>query len=175
MNRKEMYVIFGFAIALLIIIFSIAIISLRSTQSNNSSLTPTPTVAFVGNPQPPVRYDADAQDRLVDKDINRKTLSPSDQDAKNKIKALAQNTQTGVINQSANITLYYIQAADMVQVEIETTNITQAKQEANTWLRGQGLSQNGICNFPTMFFLNSDIANQLRNTNIVFNPLPEGC
>jgi hypothetical protein len=124
--------------------------------------------------RPPVQYNEDAQQQLVDKINHKPTLEFSDQKAK-QILLASLNNQSGIAYQSPQITIGYLKTGDFFQVEILTTNIQTAKDEANVWFRAQGLSQKGICNLPVQFFLNWNIANQLRNQNIIFNPLPQGC
>ena len=37
------------------------------------------------------------------------------------------------------------------------------------------MSQQGICDLPVGFYLSPDTANLIKNTNFIFNPLPDGC
>jgi hypothetical protein len=48
-----------------------------------------------------------------------------------------------------------------------------AKKEAVDWLKTQGLSQEGVCNLPLMFYVSDKTTNQTGGET--FNPLPPGC
>lgn len=170
--------IIAIAIILLIIVASIAIITLNSNNAPSQEagiLTPTPTTVINAG-VPPVSYDTDATDKIIEKVQNRQQLSEVDRLAKQKILShLPANETSGYVYQSPLIRIEYLQAPDAFLIEIMTTNISKAKAEANVWLRAQGLSQKGICTIPISFYLNWEVAQRLRDTNIIFNPLPNSC
>jgi hypothetical protein len=125
---------------------------------------------------PPVPYDDAAQDLLLKKTINRKPLSPSDERAKAKILGLLpKGEKSGTLYSSPNVDIGYISSANDLSVEILTTDIDMAKKEAVDWFMIQGFSQKAICDYPVSFYLNLDVAESLRDKNIVFNPLADWC
>ncbi len=187
-RKKEDYFVIGLGVVLVVVIFMIAFIVAKENQQKpeeNISIVPTdsPTAAPVPtrqtdqpNSNPPVLYDDNAQNKLVAYVKARQPISDTDKLAKAKMLALRpENQMSGVIHQTQNIRIDYTRSADLFQVEILTTNVQDAKNEANIWLRTQGLSQDGICKLPIGFYLNYDIANELRETGYVFNPLANGC
>lgn len=189
MKRKENILVIIFGVTLAIIIITIAMVGLNSktnipsndTTKNQDLLLIYPTQKFhtaiqdyLYHSNPPVAYNQSAQKKLVDKIVNKQSLSLSDQTAKQKLITTIGNT-SGTLYHSPQIDVVYLQSADFFQVEILTTDITTAKEEANIWFRSQGLSHQGICNLPVQFFINWNVANQLRNSNLIFNPLPENC
>jgi hypothetical protein len=154
------------------------------TPSNNpiyktpTSTTPTilPTIPLPTETNPPIEYDDQATQLLLEKIKNKTPLSQNDQSAKSKILALLPEEQvSGIIYKSPNIIIDYTYSADAIEVEITTTNIDQAKQEAIDWFTEQGLSIDAICNMPVDFYLNYKIAESLRNSNTVFSPLAPQC
>jgi hypothetical protein len=125
---------------------------------------------------PPVTYDKEAQDLLLEKTKNRKQLSPSDERAKTKILGLLPPGKTsGTLYTSPNVIIGYVSSANDLNVEIQTTDIDTAKKEAVDWFINQGFSQEAICNYPVSFQLDGDVAESLRGKNILFNPLADGC
>jgi hypothetical protein len=195
--KIENIIIFTSAIILLLIVGSIIYIT-SSRQSLNSptqqqlqiNTTPAPqptqnilppaiinTQPIYPSPnEPPVRHDKQAQDSLLEKLRNRKSLSSSDTAAKTKmLSLLPQGEQSGILHATASAKIEYVNSADMFIVEILTADINSAKREAGNWFTNQGFSQDAICNYPIMFYLNWEISNQIKNLNITFNPLPLNC
>ena len=142
----------------------------KITDTPAASLTPTPTNIT----NPPVQYSPSGEQKLIDKVKNRTPLSESDSAAKQKILSTTQG-KSGIVYTSPDFTIEYVKSPDIFQVEIKNENIALIKEEAVSWFKTRGLSQEGICNLPVMFYLNWDTANKLRGTNTEFNPLPDGC
>ncbi len=182
-KQKENIFIIALAGLLLIIVFWIAILafSAEPTLQPEQQIQPTITITLTPTPthettSPPVKYDTAAQDKLLDKFNNRQALSSNDTFAKAKILAsLPPGQQSGIVYKTSNISIEYVHSPDLFQIEILTTDIAQAKAAANVWFRAQGMSQRGICDLPLLFYLNWEIANQMRGQNIQFSPLGNGC
>lgn len=177
MNKKEKYIIAALGSTLVIIAFTMIFFILSGSSSQEQSLNPTPAQTQTQKtitPRP--FYNQKAQARLLEKLNNRRTLSQQDTTAKEKmVSVFPSGKPSGILYSSNNIRIEYVSAADQVQVEIVTTDVFQAKKDAVVWLKLQGISQQAICDLPVMFYLNYSVANQLRNQNIIFNPLAEGC
>lgn len=175
--KKEDLLIFIFAGILLVIVIVIAAIALtskgvRDTNVTSLSPTPLPPVKTI----PPVQYNVQDEKKNLNIINTRPQLSPADVEVRKKIIAsIPGGNQSGVVYESSNVRIDYIQPHDIFQGEVLTVNITQAKQEASNWLRSQGLSQEGICILPIEFYLNYPIASQLQDTNTEFSTLPLGC
>jgi hypothetical protein len=181
-RNKVDYVVVVYAVFLLLIVLGIAYFAFTSIASpaNNPPLpTPIPTVTEVppAIPPPPlINYDTKAELRLVDKMRNRPQLSQIDASAKTTmLNTVLKGYNSGVAYESETVRIEYVKSLDLFMAEIKTTDIQQAKNDANVWFRGQGLSQEGICNLPVMFLLNLDTAEILKNKNILFSPLPNSC
>lgn len=190
-RRKEDYIVIIFAGVLLFIVFIIVILAFNAPNTSvqqQNAITPTPTPTLSPNEtepsptdsephsNPPVQHDSEAELKFLDKIENRRPLSDNDAFAKAKIIALLPQGETsGTVYQSGNIRIAYIEPGDVFQIEILTTNIDQAKAEANIWLRSKGISQQGICDIPIQFYLNWDIMQELKGSHIIFSPLPNGC
>lgn len=177
--KKTDIFIISVAVILLLIVVGIVILTLRANETpppvQNQIPTPTST-SIVNAGVPPIAYDSDATDKIIEKVQNRKQLSEVDRLAKQKIlSALPPEKTSGYVYQSSILRIEYLEAPDAFLIEIMTTNISKAKAEANVWLRSQGLSQKGICTIPISFYLNWEVAQRLRDKNIIFNPLPNSC
>lgn len=182
LKKKENLIYIGFAIILALVIIGIAVVLTNQDQVPAPTekvakplISPTPTPLAIFS-EPPVRYDPDGQEKLLEKKINRTPLSSNDATVKSKLLTyLPEGEVSGSIHESRTIRVTYLQSLDLFKVEILTADISAAKNEANTWFRQQGMTQKGICDLPLGFYLNWDVANSLRNSELVFNPLANGC
>lgn len=183
MSNKILIILTSVLIATIVV--SIIILGIQNQVSVKQSPTPQPIFSPVPQLEvlpgidtkkssPLVKYDSQASDKLIDKVQNRVSLSTSN--------ALARKTlidslgdKSGVLLLNDKIKLEYLVAPNIFQVEILTNDINQAKQEAVEYLKAKGLSSDGICNLPLMFYLNTEVTLQLTGKNIIFNPLPDGC
>lgn len=134
--------------------------------------TPTPIPTQVTNPIVP--FASGAADKLLQKVQNPEVLSEADLAIRIKLTDSLGNN-SGILNQTEIYRAEYVKSPDKFMVEILTTNIDLAKQEAINWFKGQGLSGDGICKLPIIFYLNYEVKNQLSGGGTTFNPLPEGC
>lgn len=180
MQAKYFYILLFLFVGFLTLI--VVALSRQGAISPALSPTPTPLVQATSVPsaqpttqtRPPVLYDTDATDGLIDRAKNRRELSASDTAVKQNFLNRTNNA-TGTLYQTPTIIIRYVKAPNDIEVEIKTQNISSAKQEALTWLASQGLSREGICNFPVMFYLNFQIREQLRGSQMTFNPAPDNC
>ena len=117
----------------------------------------------------------DPESRVLDYVQHRRQLSPSDLVAKKKIISLLSSTDhSGDLYHSSNINIDYTASVDLFQVEILTTSVDSAEQEAVNYFTQEGMSQTGICNLPVSFYLNFDVKNAIP-TDTPFSPLAPGC
>ncbi|HVF69111.1 MAG TPA: hypothetical protein VNA13_00955 [Xanthomonadales bacterium] len=189
MKIKKEYLIAGtFAVILTCIIAAITLFSLsqeKKTGEGSTDLTPIPqTTRPTGRislpsetkTNPPIKYSVEKAERMLEKLKNNAPLSESDSLAKQKILTLLPAGQvSGAVYSSSTVIIYFTSAVDNFQGEILTVDVVQAKKDAVVWFRSQGLSQKAICDMPVVFHLGVVAARQLRNMNIQFNPLAEGC
>jgi hypothetical protein len=187
MKKKEYLILIIFAVILLSIVIAIAYFAFIPVDpADNIPATPNPTRSQNQSGQdrpsnetktnPPIQYEETSAQKMLDRLSKRIPLSQSDQTARTKVLSLLPAGQvSGVLYRSQTVIIDYTNAADQFQAEILTVDISQAKNDATTWLKSQGLSQQGICNLPVVFYLSRNVLNQLRDKNYIFNPLAEGC
>lgn len=135
--------------------------------------TTVPTLALHVT-QIPIQIQ-DPQTRLLELIQNRQPLSADDLAAKNKMKLfLPKGHNSGIVYRATDFTIDYVQDPDLFQAEVLIPDVAKAKTEATYWFFSEGMSQQGVCNLPVEFYLNSSVKAQLPD-NYTFNPLPDGC
>lgn len=69
----------------------------------------------------------------------------------------------------------YLSAPNTFEVQLKQYPINPGKEEAYNYLRLRGLTDEGICKLPLMFYLTPEVSSSLRANNDTFNPYPEFC
>ncbi len=142
--------------------------------SQPSSLPTTVPTGSIPTKNSTVQYNTTAQKKLIQIASTRPTLPTSDTSIREKLVASLGNN-SGILYATSAFEISYVKAPDIFQVEILTTNVESAKQDTVSWFTAQGMSLAGICKLPLMFYLAPSVMQHFRQTNTVFNPLPNGC
>lgn len=183
-RTKTDYLLFSFALILVGVVFGVVYFAFRPGPDKQSiQATPTPTIGQSKplpdeevQTKPAISYDDNGEEKLQEILSTRPPLSDEDILAKSRILTLLEEGEvSGVVYASSTIIIEYVQSANVFMVEIRTTDIIAAKKEAVAWFTTQGMSQDGICKAPVEFYLNTDIAEQLRGTNTTISTLAPGC
>lgn len=174
--------IFVILLALVLINIILTIISLyflqdkKSTPQQTTTNIPTPTSVYEENNNYTFKYNTEAHSKLADIIINRPPLSLQDQEAKtNLLQTTVKGFNSGIVYETPNVRVEYVQSVDMFLAEILTDEVQTAKNETNIWFRERGLTQKGICNLPVMFYFDRSKIESLQNKDMEFNPLPNSC
>lgn len=85
------------------------------------------------------------------------------------------NGNTGDLTETPSFRLRYLKSANHFEATITSMPVNQAKNEVVSYLESQGLTEDGICKLPLIFFAGEEILSELRNTNIPFYPIPDFC
>jgi hypothetical protein len=125
---------------------------------------------IVPQDNPAVQYNAEKSKQLHEVFTSRPALTENDKAARQKL-----TQKKNPLVEADLFTIEYLSAPDEFMVEIRTADIERAKAGTMEWLQDQGLTPDGICKLPVVFYLNYDVAQSLRGTNTEFNPLPPGC
>lgn len=80
----------------------------------------------------------------------------------------------GTITETSDFNIHYF-APDIFQVEIKTTDVADAREEAITWFKSKGFNEEDICKLPVTFYLNAEVVGKLEGSGVIFNALPEFC
>ncbi len=131
----------------------------------NISITPTPQNIF--------------QNKTIQKELdlleNRRPLTNVDATAKTLLINSIGNDGTTIYT-SGEYSIIYIKSMDEFEVEIATTNIQKAKTDAVSWLLSKGMSHDGICKLPLIFYTNAGVYQSLKANNTKdVTPLADGC
>lgn len=176
MNRRILILI------LVVGIFIALPIILLTTRPPSTQQAPLPEIpkASVSKTQPSpvtkpaIDYSSDQSKRLLEIIASRPTLEANDQAARVKIIQSLGN-KSGILVQNSDYQIEYIKAANVFHIELRTTNYEQAKSLATNWFLEQGLTLDGVCKLPVVFYLDAATKDALRAQPIEFDPLPKGC
>lgn len=175
-NKKILFVSLIILTLLFLFFIYLVLSGIKSSQPpTNGQTTPAPTESLPPNESTNsvVPYKPGGVERVADIIRSKQSLSDAGNAKKTGLIVLADSA--GIIQTTQDYTLQYIPSLDIFQIQILTTDISTAKQEAITWFSNQGISDADICNLPVIFYLNGNVAIQLEGTNVVFNPLPDIC
>lgn len=156
-----------------VFVIMLGIVLLKSpskSEQHKAGVVVTPTISQETKTDPPVLYKKERNDKMLEILDTRPALSGSDKAIRAKLTALRNPLQN-----TNEYSLEYLSSPDEFMVEIRTVDINSAKEKVIAWLKNTGLSDEGICHLPVVFYLNYATANSLRGMNMQFDPLPPGC
>ncbi len=168
--KKYIFIAIGLLFAVLAIIF----LSGKSPSGKPFPISVTPIPTTIPPPTSPTSGQLGSYGKLLEKIKNRPTIAISDA----KIRSELINSllgKSGTIYTTPQLQVDYIKTPDVFQVKILTSDVDGAKQNAVKWFQSKGLSLEGVCNLPAMFYLDFSILKQYPNLKNSLNPLPLGC
>jgi hypothetical protein len=175
-RQKTDYIVIGLGLVLLFIVFMVAFLALRPQPQETPVPRPTTAPTPAPGTEQPVVYNDTDEEKLLKVIQTRPPLSDEDRLAKANILSLLPEDETsGIVYSSSNISIEYVYLPDVFLVEILNDKFSEAKTEADLWFKTKGMSQQGICNAPVEFYVNHDVAEELRGKNVIFSTLPLGC
>lgn len=83
--------------------------------------------------------------------------------------------EPGTITDGPDYRIDYLPAGEVFQIEIKTTYIARARDEAIAFFRGKGFNEEDICNLPVAFYLGPEPFKELEGSGVVVNPKPDFC
>lgn len=143
------------------------------TPFESHPTSPTPSVTPV-QVAPRVPYNPEKSQQLLQIIEKQPTLSSQDTQAKQALIA-SLNGNSGVLVNTATFSVEYVKTAGRFLVEIKDVNIAKTKQDALNWFTQNGFSAQSFCQLPIVFYLSPQTAEQLKDSNMSFNPLPDAC
>ena len=163
-------------IALVILILVVVILFIRSVFFKEA-IVPSPS-PFIPQVSISPRPFSSAQIDNFQNDYERITQRDSLSQANIRVRrTLIQSLgdKSGVLQNNENYLIEYLKTPDYFMVEIKKREIEAIKQEVLNWFISQGLDTEGFCNLPVVFYLSTELNEQLRNEGVEFNPIPVGC
>ena len=141
-----------------------------------TSPTPDPSDLIPLRGSKTVLYNTKDGEKLADLTEDRRVLSDTDIQAKDKLlQKLFAVAPSGSVYTSANVNVEYLNSEDKFYTEITTTDIDGAKKETVDWFLSQGFTRDGLCKIPLAFFLSNSALQTLEGTKVIFSPLVPGC
>lgn len=176
MKNNLIYIVIGVVIlCIYLVILILFLFSENEALPQNQTQTAAPSpITSIPTPIRPVNYNEKSKQKLLEILSSRPQLSISDQQAKTRILSPF-GGESGVIRTTDLYQIEYVQSADEFMVEIKNPNISLVKQEVADWFLIQGISGDGMCILPVVFYLNAETADTLRNLNGEFSPLADQC
>ncbi len=176
-NMKRLIVIsVGIILFILILIGVTLLESLKTPKpTEKDPQQPTKVISNGSAQKNQANYDSVAADKLVDIAKRRPTPNqPSDLTIRSSLIG-ALNNQSGTILDTQTYRLEYLKSPNSFEVEIKTTEISRAKNEVIDFLKSKGLTEDGICKLPLMFYLSFDVSKSIGNESESFKPIPDFC
>jgi hypothetical protein len=178
--NRRMLVLITFLIFVLFGIFILRILTktedkpLNQLPSVSPSLTPIASSSAQIISSQPLPYPPGALSKDYKRITTRSQLSATDLQFKEKLlKGLS--GKSGIITTKEGFRVEYVKAADSFMVEITQKDPKLGKKEAEKYFLDAGLSQDGICALPVVFYLSPSLQKELLNNGKMFNPVPTGC
>lgn len=170
LNRNP-FVWTGLILFTLLLLLGLSFFNKPSTPGNP---LPTPSKAEVKpNAPPKLSYPKDKVDRMLKLVEKRTPLHPSDQAIRNRLIA-SLGSASGTLYETSRFKIEYVKDPDSFMVEVRTIDIQDINKDATKWFRDQGISADGICRFPIVFYPNIPL-DILPSVPLTFNPIPEDC
>lgn len=145
--------------------------NLGTPQVSAPTLAPTQTETRLPNR---VTYDLQKGREVADKAKSRQPLSQAGISAKNTLISTLPSG-TGIVYAGTAVKISYLSAPDLFQGEILTLPAADAKSEAVNWMISHGFTRDDICNLPLSFYLGASAYQKAAESNLKFNPAPDGC
>lgn len=141
MNKKQLLLICGLIV--LIVLFSLYLL----IRPKESKIIKTQPQALMVTSSPT------EQSSLAVTVFQEDELSPEDKEAKYELLMdILHGIESGVVFESDNVRIEYVQTANAFQAEILAGNIIDAREETNIFFRRRGISPQGVCNLPLSFY-----------------------
>lgn len=171
--RKFLIIGLGIVVFLGIIFL---VMFLENLKTSDESFPPIPTpVIGQRSPSPAVNYDKEAVEKLLENVTTRPTPT-EERDVQIRARFIQElEGKSGYIRQTTDYNVSYVLSPDDFEAEIKTFNVDEAKTEIINFFRESGMSEDGICKLPLVFFLSPNVSQQLRGSEVKFSPIPDFC
>lgn len=164
--KRRSFIIIGIVIISLLIGLTFGVINIKAA-----------TAAADKTRKPLVNNNARMTGRWLRTVKERPALTSKDKEAKAKIISPLSTVKnkSGYLVETKDYKIEYVSNADEFFVEILTPNTQYAKYWATMWFKSKGVSEDGICKLPVVYYPNLGVANKIKDLNIEFNPLADNC
>lgn len=174
--RRIIATILGILIFIGILLLVMALQGLKNKPDNQNreGLSPTSAIHQGSRTDNSINYEKKGVEKLLLEATTRPTPSQNDTQLREQL-IHGLGDRSGTLLQTSTFNLEYVKAPNDFEVEIKTTDVSQAKLDAIAYFENKGFTNDGICKLPLMFYLNQEIAQEYRQTNQIFSPIPDFC
>lgn len=174
--KKIVVIIIGIILIILIFVTLLFLEKLKTKPKQNPT-NPTPPTAsrITEKTATSVRYNADKSRTLLKTLLERPTPTTQTDAAIREQLVASLSGNSGTLSETTTYKLDYVKAPNDFEAEIKTANASSAKQEVVSYLLLKGLTNDGICKLPLVFFLDFQVLNSYRLSGKTFSPIPDFC
>lgn len=170
-NYKSMFnwKIIVVIVLLILIIFMVVLLQFRRASEPVS--TPVPSAGITQptpNPSIPA-YNPTGLEKDFQRISSKKELALTDREIRDQLIQTLGN-KSGVLDETEQYRIEYVKSPNSFMVEILDKSTEEAKLRAIEWFGSKGISDQGICNLPVVFYLSFEIEKQLREQGQSFDP-----
>lgn len=159
-------------IIFLLILLCVSLLKYRIVNINQGSLATAPQISIQPSTSSSV-YNTEKIQKDFQRIESKKSLSTTDLNVKKKI--INTSSQSGIVKESIDFKVEYIKSADSFMIQILNNDTNQTKIAAVNWFLNLGMSSQGICNLPLVFYLSPQVTDYYRKNNLQFDPIPNVC
>ncbi len=174
MLNLKTYLLIGVLVITILLVAALAFFQRGKPQQLGQLPSSSPKPISTLNPTQKPVYNIQDSEKDYQRIISSKTLSPTDSNIRQELIGKAASS-SGILNQNSNFKAEYVPGPDEFMVALLNTNAEVAKKSAHEWFFSLGLSQDGICHLPVVFYLGPEVSSYYRRNNLEFNPIPQGC
>lgn len=171
--KKYIIIALGVLIFILILFGITYLESLKNVVTTNPNSFPSPTL--VANQRESILYEQKGASKMLKNMQERPTpVIPKDTTIKNQLISLLPDG-TGTINATEDYELKYVKGPNIFEAKILAEDTVKAKADIIIFLIDKGLSEDGICKLPIIFYLDFELSKKMKSKGQKFNPVPDFC
>ncbi len=169
--KKIIIIALGIVIFIIILLFITFLESLKRTEPIASPIQPSPTRVQVDTSKTITK--SSAKKAL---EIAREKPSLSQKDLLIRNSMISNITEpVSVVYKTELVEIKYIKGPDDFEAKIVSINVNEAKNQTVQYFREKGLSDDGICKLPLVFYPSIELKTQLASEGKTFSLLPDFC
>lgn len=169
--KRIIVVAIGIIIFILLLIGITFLESLKTKRAVTETTTPSPVTSSSSYKK---IYKPNEAQKILENAINKPTLPPNDLAIRNSIVATLPQPVTTIFKTDL-VEVRYVKGPNDFEGKITSVRVNEAKNQVITFFRDKGLSNEGICNLPLVFYPSLEIKTQFEQEGKTFTFLPDFC
>ena len=169
--KKILVIILGVIMFLLILLGVTFLESLKKKSEPTTEIAPSPIITRINTSK--VVTNSSAK-KALEIAIEKPALQQKDLSIKNSM--VGKLTESvSVIYHTDLVQIKYVKGPNDFEAKIISTDVKKAKDQTIQYFRGLGLSNDGICKLPLVFYPSLEVKAQLASEGKIFSLLPDFC